>query len=584
MSIFPGEKLQYAETHFKFKLPWSLLYRPWPEILVDAPFQFVPGITPKLWIVVRDAHRFPTEITAMDIRIERMPDMEPEIAAAGPATGKHRRNAGEIICEKSLDLNIAVSQQFEFHPVELGELPAGLYKIHCKIHAARNGKTRAFSRWNFPGLKPAPLQFQVLSQELPKPQGYAAGEMHCHTHYSADHVEHGASPAVFQQAAQAIGLDFVSCTDHAYDFAFLTEDYTREAESPLPRFDALRREVRELNGNTNRSANPTEKISENRDESRPLPLMIAGEEVSVGNSRGENVHMTVLGPEGYLPGLGDCGRNWLANKPTFRIPQIMGMTEAPCFAAHPHQQMGLLEKFVFRRGYWSSKDLQTESRHPVRGIQFWNGLRDEGFMLGRAWWIEELGKENYILPIGGNDAHGDLNDTTAVSLPLFTLKHSRHHVFGKVRTVVQLPPRSPSSAEAPDVSRSPDALTCATIQRAFAGDNCYITDGPALWWERTSPETSCNDGKGSAEAAVTFHARSNQDLGGGFRYVRIYGRRRLPSGKLAPKEELHLASQVATRPEVDLKVFFDNFAYLRAECETATGKFALTSAAPSPKV
>ena len=35
MSIIPGEKLHYAETHFKFKLPWSLLYRPWPEILMD---------------------------------------------------------------------------------------------------------------------------------------------------------------------------------------------------------------------------------------------------------------------------------------------------------------------------------------------------------------------------------------------------------------------------------------------------------------------------------------------------------------------------------------------------------------------
>ena len=40
MSLIPGEKLHYAETHFKFKLPWSLLYKPWPEILVDAPFQF----------------------------------------------------------------------------------------------------------------------------------------------------------------------------------------------------------------------------------------------------------------------------------------------------------------------------------------------------------------------------------------------------------------------------------------------------------------------------------------------------------------------------------------------------------------
>ena len=70
MSLIPGEKLHYAETHFKFKLPWSLLYRPWPEILVDAPFQFVPSAEPTLWIVVRDAHRFPTLIESISIDIE----------------------------------------------------------------------------------------------------------------------------------------------------------------------------------------------------------------------------------------------------------------------------------------------------------------------------------------------------------------------------------------------------------------------------------------------------------------------------------------------------------------------------------
>ena len=69
MSFFPGEKLRYAETHFKFRLPWSLLYRPWPEILADAPFQFVPGEEPTLWIVVRDAHRFPTLIEKMEIQM-----------------------------------------------------------------------------------------------------------------------------------------------------------------------------------------------------------------------------------------------------------------------------------------------------------------------------------------------------------------------------------------------------------------------------------------------------------------------------------------------------------------------------------
>ena len=521
MSILPGEKLHYAETHFKFKLPWSLLYKPWPEIQTDAPFQFLPGIEPTLWIVVRDAHRFPTLIEKIDISIVGTEDFR---------------------ASKTVDLQIRATEQFGFYPVKLGKLPAGNYDIDCRISAKRineNGeptadKERCFSRWNLPGLKPAPLKIQVLAEEPPKAPGFVAGETHCHTHYSADHVEHGASPAVLQQAAKAVGLDFVSCTDHAYDFAYTTEDYTKEADTPLTRFDMLREEIRKLN----------DAQAEN------MPFMIAGEEVSSGNSKGENVHMTVLGPEGYLPGLGDCGRNWLDNKPTFRISKLLEMTTAHCFAAHPMQPMGYLEKFIFRRGYWSHKDLNLDASHKIRGIQFWNGIRDEGFKLGRDWWIEELGKGNFLLPIGGNDAHGDLNDTTSVSLPLISLRHSREHVFGKVRTVVKLD--------------SP--LTLNTLNEAFAGDNCYITDGPALWWER-------------GEKKVTFHARNTQDFGGAFRYIRIYGRRRNNSGKLTPHEELCMESLVAAPAKTDISVNADNFAYLRAECETATGKFAMTSAA-----
>ncbi len=544
MSLLPGEPLQYAETHFKFKLPWSLLYRPWPEILVDAPFQFEPGASPILWIVVRDAHRFPTTIESIEIRI----------------------NGGEI--QKALTLNIEATEQFGFYPVEpfeLGELKPGRYEIQCKVTAIREVKgkrcSKVFSRWNYPLLRPAPLKIHVLSEVVPKAPGFVAGEMHCHTHYSADHVEHGASPAVFRQAAKAIGLDFVNCTDHAYDFAYTTEDYTLEADSPLPRFEALKKEVTEANRTTTNGA-----IANDR-----MPLLIASEEVSVGNSKGENVHMTVLGPEGYLPGLGDCGRNWLSNRPTFKIEKILQMTRAHCFAAHPYQEMSGLERFVFRRGYWKSADLHATSSHGIRGIQFWNGIRDEGFKLGRQWWIEELGKENYVLPIGGNDAHGDLNDTAAVDLPLFSLKHSRDHVFGKVRTVVKLPAGDSSSKTCAEQGEITCELSRDVLHQAFAGDNCYITDGPALWWE----SNGCDE--------VTFHARSTADFGGGFRYIRIYGRRRLPNGKFAPKEELHLASQVAARPAADISVGFEYYGYLRAECETASGRFALTSAAVNPR-
>ena len=628
MSFWPGEKLRYAETHFKFKLPWSLLYKPWPEIIFDAPFQFVPGVEPYLWIVVRDADRFPATIKSAEIVLKaRTQNAQQDALLLQNAQQTQDVPQPDIIICK--ELNIEVREQMRFIPLALGKIPAGSYDAHCKLTVEREGKSQTFERWNLPRLKPIPLRFKVLIEKPPIATGYAAGEMHCHTHYSADHVEYGATPEVLQLAAKAVGLDFVNCTDHAYDFAFTQEDYTKEADSPVPRFQKLREEIAALpvkdeNGND-------------------MPLMLAGEEVSAGNSKGENVHMTVLAPEGYLPGLGDCGRYWLENRPTRSIKQILNMTGAHCFAAHPFQQMGLLEKFIFRRGYWKPEDLQLNNKHTIRGLQFWNGVRDEGFKLGREFWINELGKGNYLLPIGGNDAHGDLNSMTAVELPLLTLKHTRAHIFGNVRTVIRVEERTGNALQTKDergersgtacrpiaeptslgseskdergersgtacrpiaeptslgseskderdvslespLMRNPQSvilsedrqvegagsskgsLSLDDINAAFSGDNCYITDGPALWWER--------DGKD-----ITFHARNNKEFGGGFRYIRIYGRRMRPNGKPAPDEEIMLGSLIAAPDHADIPVATFGFAYVRAECETATGKFALTSAA-----
>lgn len=114
------------------------------------------------------------------------------------------------------------------------------------------------------------------------------------------------------------------------------------------------------------------------------------------------------------------------------------------------------------------------------------------------------------------------------------------------------------------------AITQEMLNEAFAGDNCYITDGPALWWEHADVH---------GVKSVVFHARNTKDFGEGFRYIRIFGRRYQSNGKLTKEEEVCKESLVATPASADIAVYTDNFAYLRAECESATGKFALTSAA-----
>ena len=53
----------------------------------------------------------------------------------------------------------------------------------------------------------------------------------------------------------------------------------------------------------------------------------------------------------------------------------------------------------------------------------------------------------------------------------------------------------------------------------------------------------------------------------------------MSNGKLTKEEEVRIESLVAAPASSDIEIHFDNFAYLRAECESATSKFAMTSAA-----
>lgn len=491
----------YAETHYKFKLPTSRIFRKLPELLLDAPSQVVCGETAPLWLVARDADRFPVQL----LKIE----------------GKWQNALGEshpftLECAQALD------QPFHFVPLTLPPPPAaGLWLVHANIHYERLGKKLTCSRWNYPGLAPQPLLIHFLAHPAPTPAGWFAGETHCHTWHSSDPVEFGASPAVLQSAARALGLDFVLTTDHSYDFAWEQARFMSPAD-PTERFACLLREVANL---------------------PPGPLLIPGEEVSCGNSKDQNVHLLVPGAGHYIPGQGDGGRRWFHNRPDLTISQVLEQAKVPCFAAHPQVPMGKLERAVFRRGDWAEPDLHTTGPNPIAGLQFWNGARDAGYHAGRSFWIQQLLQGKRILPIGGNDAHGDLNDCTGVRTPLWSLKHSHRHIFGKVRTVLPL--------SAP--------LSPASVLSAFRGDTLYLTEGPALWW-------SCPEG------APLLQARSSTDFGT-LRAVRLF------LGDTRQEKEIQLDLVLENSLE-DAWSSPDwlHYDYLRAECETDCGLFALTSA------
>ena len=463
--------LHYAETHFRF--PVSRLYRKEPVILIDAPFQVCPEESCPIWLITRKANLFA-------IYVEEI-------------YGQWKNASG-----KSISFKLPIEKQFDkkFHFEELNfEKPencSGSWMLNIFVKYKIKGREKVCERWNYPFLPPEPLIINFLKEAPPKPEGWLAGETHCHSSYTSDSVEFGAAPAVLQKAAKAVGLNFVCITDHSYDLM-------NEKKFQKMKADAA------------------------------LPLLIAGEEVSCGNSKNQNVHLLVFGNENYIEGHGDGGRRWWNTKPDLSIREAIGKHLA--YAAHPKLQMLLLEKILLKRGHWSYEDL-TENN--ICGIEFWNGFRGRDFYEGRELWIRALLAGHKLLPLGGNDSHGDLNDYTAVKQPLWSLKCNTEHVFGQVRTVI------------PNTGKTP--FSCVP-------KNLYITDGPALWFE---------NGK--------LHAKSTGDFGK-FLSITIF---RGCDGK--PNFEKKEEMKIGDFYEFEFEISLNDSLYVRAECETSCGKFAMTAA------
>lgn len=502
--------LPYAETHYKFKLPWSPLHKKWPEIFLDGPSFCIPGITPIYYLAVKDADFFPVRIREIEILIQ--------------GEGQSRK--------LNLSLDLQVSENLLFLPLSIDF--SGLHgrlSLNGRITVEKpNGVVRTFLNSNFPGISPSPLLLHLLSSPLPYPAGWHGGELHCHSDYSNDPVEYGAPLAVLQEAGKALGMGYVVCTDHSYDFYYDKKRYMERID-PETNFQAYRKDALDLN-----QANALDGT-----------VLIPGEEVSCGNHLGENVHLLVAGHEKFLPGLGDGGRRWLNNKPDMRVDEILErLGDVPCFAAHPRTRVGALERFIFRRGMWHEKDLNsTAGGRSVDGLQFWNGHRGGDYSDGRDFWISQLLAGRRISPIGANDAHGDLNRNIGVKTPLFSLYQNRNHVFGHVRTVVRAREK-----------------TIAGIQAGLASGKTFSTDGPFLNLEEEN-------------GGIRLLGKSIPDFGG-FSKITIF------SGKRGEGKERSVRAwtwEGETGP-LDVSEPIEipaGASYLRAEARTTGKRFALTA-------
>jgi len=221
-------------------------------------------------------------------------------------------------------------------------------------------------------------------------------------------------------------------------------------------------------------------------------VIIPGEEVSAGNSRGRNVHFLIFNHPQFLPGSGDSAERWLRTAPELSIEEILAqiaMPHAPeqssagilpaadkmsalhptspqindgalAFAAHPETPVPFLEWLLLRRGQWEWPDYQHER---LNGLQIWNGSLT-GMNEGAARWRELLlaGKKLFI--IAGNDAHGNFNRFRQVEIPHLKMREHHWHLFGRTRTAVLID----------------EPFSLPSLMSALRRGRACITTGPLL--------------------------------------------------------------------------------------------------------
>jgi len=460
--LFPLFPILYAEIHYTLK-GFSLVYRPWPEIISDAPHRVEPGQSIPILLLIKDAHRFRISLHSVQTVIE-YPDGSAEKV--------------DLIDEK-----INIHQPWWYHIEHVRPKPdfSGPLRLHVSFYVQRQGKKkpRIVRTDNYRGTSHRPLTIFVAKEPYPRFDNWHFGDLHFHSDLTSDQVEFGAPLDATADIARAMGLAFSAVTDHSYDLDDLADDYLRN-DPHLSKWRSLQDTVQNI-------------------EQEKGFIFLPGEEVSCGNQRGKNVHLLLLNNRRFFHGTGDSADRWFRNKPENTIPQILDELDenALAFAAHPEDAFTFLHRLLLSRGRWNDADY----RHArLNGIQILNGVVDNAFRRGVKRWIKLLLQGRRIIIIAGNDSHGNFNRFRQLRLPFLCFREHTFHLFGKVRTCVYTEGK-PKRED---------------IIRGIQNGHCYITTGPAMILD-VKNEKGESAGLGDRLSGNRFHliirGRSTQEFG-----------------------------------------------------------------------
>ncbi|MFH1845908.1 MAG: hypothetical protein ABIF77_22215, partial [bacterium] len=347
------------------------------------------------------------------------------------------------------------------------------------------------------------LRVEVGGGPFPWPADWYGGDTHYHSMYTNNVAEHGAPVPAIARAAEAVGLHWLTVTDHSCDldetgdglFSYATHQWehtTQTASGIQTVYESVfshGSSWASLGADVAAASGPTLRLI------RGVELNLASIDAS---SLDRTLHCLVYNPD-YIhsPWCGAVGERPVSPSLTSGLDQLA--VDGFAYAAHPVSNLGSEWggiNWTVNGAVWGDADYNAASaRGGFSGLQLFNYRAtrqssdhhdpwsdfDAGalpadpypneLLAGIMVW-DELLRANLgnpprkVFASGGSDAHGDFNVTTHVGLD----SYATNNALGKVQTVVHVPG-----------GYGPGDLPPATeILAAFKAGRSVVTDGPFL--------------------------------------------------------------------------------------------------------
>lgn len=511
----------YAEIHCRLPLLRGILFKKEPEIIFDTPFRVQSDHLPVL-LLIKDAHWFPVTLKKVAIQVFA--------------------SSRQLLRTYLFSEETPIQQKWysrEYH-LDLAPFKGQTVTLNCQAEIQQGRRTRVIINDNYPQVSHAPFRVYLDPEHLPTADGLVWGEIHAHMRWTEDQVEFGVPPEHYPSLGRAMGLAFTAILEHSYDLDDRLDSWTKSDPS-IPKWHEMQAAIAELNRRNSDFC------------------LIPGEEVSVDNGLGINVHMGVLNAPQFFYGSGDCleRRAGYPSESHYRRIVESLPEEALAFAAHPFFRPPLSHRLIIRRDVWNHHDRLNS----LSGYQLINGKLSPDVFDCLNIWRQTLLEGYHFRIFAGNDAHGNFNRFRQLVIPFFKMIEKNSQIFAEFMTGVAAPS-----------TYSPAAFVQALKTRPL-----IVSNGPALTLHLTEERSMAVIGETLPVKPQSLSYQFNSsDYCGHLKNLRLY------LGDLeARREQLFKEYDFAaglTRSQQTIGLGdLPRRGYFRAEGKTRSGKVVFTN-------